>query len=222
MKLTNKDLVRFLQDDTFIKFVAKKRGFFLFGDDDLAEARFFAIRAVMRLFNGEIEFQDDKHLYGSVEMCVFNSLRTMVGNKYLNKNNLPVSTESSVTFGDGEETFSLFEINAVADNSDYDNDMEFLHEVAESVLTDREYLVFTSRLDNMSHQEIAEEYGFSREASRNAELRIIKKLKKVTDADKGKISEDVPRVRETRRSKSVLPNKATPERSIAASSFLGI
>lgn len=220
MKLTAKKLNDFFGADTFIKFVGKKYGWFCKNDDDIAEVRFYSIRAVMRWIDKE--FDDDKHLYGFVEKCVANGYLSMLNDKQLRKNNLPIATESELTYGEGEESYSLFEINAVADTNEYDNKMEYLQKVMDDVLSEDEKEFFALRMDGKTYQEIGDVMYCSGECSRTTLLRIVNKLKPFFDADKRPIRTDVRRVQKVNGNKPERKYEASSSRRLAASNFLNL
>lgn len=220
MKLTAKKLNDFFGADTFIKFVGKKYGWFCKNDDDLAEVRFFSIRAVMRA--NDKEFEDEKHLYGFVEKCVANAYLSMLNDKQLQKNNLPVNNESELTYGDGEESFSLYEINAVSDSPEYDNKMEYLYKLMDEVLTEDEREFFSLRMSGKTYQEIGDVMYCSGECSRTTLIRIVNKLKPFFDADKRPLRTDVRRVPKVNRNQPKRRYEASQSRRLAASSFLNL
>ena len=222
MKLTTPHLTKFFAADHFIKFVGKKHRWFIKSEDDLAEVRFFSIRAVMRGVEKEKEFEDDKHLYGWVEKCVRNAFLSTLNDKQLNKNNLPVANESTLTYGDGDETFSLYELNAVADSPEYDNTMEYLYYIVDKVLTEDEREFFKLRLNGNSHAEIGYIMFCSGERSRTMLLRIVNKIKPYFDADNGQIRTDVQRIRKANRSEPKLVYEASSSRRGAARDFLNL
>ena len=220
MKLTAKKLNDFFGADTFVKFVGKKYGWFCKNDDDLAEVRFFSIRACMRAVDKE--FEDDKHLYGFVEKCVANAYLSMLNDKQLQKNNLPIANESELTYGDGEESFSLYEIYAVSDSPEYDNKMEYLYKVMDNVLSQDEREFFSLRMQGKTYQEIGDVMYCSGECSRTTLLRIVNKLKPFFDADKRPLCTDVPRVQKVNRNRPEPKYETSSSRRLAASNFLNL
>lgn len=223
MKLTNRRVIEFFGTDNFVNFVAKKHGWFIKGEDDMFDVRYYSLSAVSRYLVSEKEFENDRHLYSTVEMCVQNAIKTVLNSKKSLKNNLPIQTESTLTIvKSGDETFSIYEANAIHHDVEYDNSREYLQKVADAILMGDDKEIFSLRMENKSYQEIADIMFFSKEAARYRISKIEQKLKDFFNAKEGKVLLDVPRVRKDNGSKSPKEDKASPERCSEASSFLGI
>jgi DNA-directed RNA polymerase specialized sigma24 family protein len=220
MKLTLKDLQRFLSDDTFYHFVARKHGCFIKDEDDLSEVRYKAIAGVLSRYNAEFEYEDEKHLYSSVEMTVWNAIRTMLKSKTLQKNNLPIDSECTLLRGDGDEQWSLYEVNAISESKEYDNTLQWLMSSAEKKLDTIQMFVLNKTVEGFTIPEIAEELECSAENVRQRLRVIIRQLKNISDAEKGEIQYPVRRIRAAVKRESVRAHKAAPERRSAASDFL--
>lgn len=220
MKLTLKDLQRFLTEDTFYHFVARKHGCFIKNEDDLSEVRCKAILGVMRRYNEEYEFEDEKHLYSSVELTVWNAIRTMLKSHSLNKNNLPIDSECTLLRGDGEETWSIYELNAIADTKEYDNTIEWLMSSAQNSLDPIQMHVFERTLQGLTATEIAEEFQWSTQNVHTRLKTIVKILKKLKDAEEREIQFTVPRVSKDIKRKPSRTYTASHSRRSEASDFL--
>ena len=83
MKLTPKDLQRFLTEDTFYHFVARKHGCFIKNEDDLSEVRCKAILGVMRRYNEEYEFEDEKHIFSFTTLEQFKEKTILISTLFL-------------------------------------------------------------------------------------------------------------------------------------------
>ena len=220
MKLTLKDLQRFLSDDTFYHFVARKHGCFIKNEDDLSEVRCKAILGVMRRYNDGYEFDDEKHLYSSVELTIWNAIRTMLKGHSLNKNNLPIDSECTLMRGDGEDSWSIYELNAVSDTKEYDNTMEWLLTAAEKHLDPIQMHIVERTMQGFTPPEIADEFEWSAQNVHTRLKTIVKILKKIKDAEKREIQPTVPGVRKNIKREPVREYTASHSRRSAASDFL--
>ena len=219
VQLSQSDLKRFLQGDVFVKFVARKYKCFIKNEDDMAEVRYKALLGVVGRYNEKYEYQDEKHLYSSVELIVWNSIRTMLGNKSLNKNNLPIVSECTISFDD-EDGYNKYQLNAIADTKEYDNTLNWLESVAKNVLDAPQYEVFKMTLSGMTMKEIAKEFEWSYENVRRRLLVISRILKKHIDAEAGKIQPTMRSIRNNNKIKPVRTYTASQERRFSASDFL--
>jgi DNA-directed RNA polymerase specialized sigma24 family protein len=144
----------------------------------------------------------------------------MLKNKALQKNNLPIDSECTLVRGEGDEQWSLYEINAISENKEYDNTLQWLMSSAERKLDNIQMFVLNKTVEGFTIYEIAEELECSAENVRQRLRVIIRQLKKISDAEKREIQYPVRRIRAAIKRESVRAHKATSERRSAASNFL--
>ena len=136
MKITEKDLRNwFPRDMRFLHFCAKYYGYSFHNDEVVERANHLAVLNVMRLVNRDQEFEDEAHMTG----IVMSSFRYAILNAYsnslsANEKNLDVRNESEVTYGVGDEEYSKYQANAVADTKEINNLVDFVTEYAETNL----------------------------------------------------------------------------------------
>lgn len=136
MKITERDLRNwFPRDMRFLHFCAKYYGYSFQNDEVVARANHLAVLNVMRLVNRDEEFEDEAHMTG----IVMSSFRYAILNSYsnslsANEKNLDVRNESEVTYGDGDEEYSKYQANAIADTKEIDNLIDVVRDYAETNL----------------------------------------------------------------------------------------
>jgi DNA-directed RNA polymerase specialized sigma24 family protein len=174
----------------------------------------------MRRYNDGYEFDDEKHLYSSVELTIWNAIRTMLKGHSLNKNNLPIDSECTLMRGDGEDSWSIYELNAVSDTKEYDNTMEWLLTAAEKHLDPIQMHIVERTMQGFTPPEIADEFEWSAQNVHTRLKTIVKILKKIKDAEKREIQPTVPGVRKNIKREPVREYTASHSRRSAASDFL--
>ena len=136
MKITDKDLRNwFPRDMRFLHFCAKYYGYSFHNDEVVERANHLAVLNVMRLVNRDQEFEDEAHMTG----IVMSSFRYAILNSYsnslsANEKNLEVRNDSELTYGVGDEEYSKYQANAVADTKEINNLVDFVTEYAETNL----------------------------------------------------------------------------------------
>ena len=136
MKITDKDLRNwFPRDMRFLHFCAKYYGYSFHNDEVVERANHLAVLNVMRLVNRDEEFEDEAHMTG----IVMSSFRYAILNSYsnslsANEKNLEVRNDSELTYGVGDEEYSKYQANAVADTKEINNLVDFVADYAETNL----------------------------------------------------------------------------------------
>ncbi len=136
MKITDKDLKAwFPADRSFLHFCAKYYGYSFHNDEVVERASHLAVLNVMRLVNRDEEFENEAHMTG----IVMSSFRYAILNAYTNslsanEKNLDVRNESEVTYGDGDEEYSKYQANAIADTKEIDNLIDVVRDYSETNL----------------------------------------------------------------------------------------
>jgi DNA-directed RNA polymerase specialized sigma24 family protein len=136
MKITDKNLRNwFPRDMRFLHFCAKYYGYSFHNDEVVERANHLAVLNVMRLVNRDEEFEDEAHMTG----IVMSSFRYAILNSYsnslsANEKNLEVRNDSELTYGVGDEEYSKYQANAVADTKEINNLVDFVTDYAETNL----------------------------------------------------------------------------------------
>ena len=136
MKITERDLRNwFPADRRFLHFCAKYYGYSFHNDEVVERASHLAVLNVMRLVNRDEEFENEAHMTG----IVMSSFRYAILNSYTNslsanEKNLEVRNESEVTYGDGDDEYSKYQANAIADTKEIDNLIDVVRDYAETNL----------------------------------------------------------------------------------------
>ena len=185
MKITEKDLRNwFPRDMRFLHFCAKYYGYSFYNDEVVERANHLAVLNVMRLVNRDQEFEDEKHMTG----IVMSSFRYAILNAYTNslsanEKNLDVRNESEVTYGDGDEEYSKYQANAVADTKEINNLVDFVTEYAETNLP---YLQRRALIECVMGQSTMKELATDTDTSvrkvQLAKQKAIRRVKKLIGA----------------------------------------
>ena len=136
MKITDKDLRNwFPRDMRFLHFCAKYYGYSFHNEEVVERANHLAVLNVMRLVNRDEEFENEAHMTG----IVMSSFRYAILNSYsnslsANEKNLEVRNDSELTYGVGDEEYSKYQANAVADTKEINNLVDFVTDYAETNL----------------------------------------------------------------------------------------
>lgn len=209
MKLTEQDFKEYFpKDNRFLHFCAKYYGLSFFSDEVVEEASFIALKNVMKMYNDQREFDDEKHKTG----MVMSAFRFGILNAYKEtdrRNRLPVSNESTLTYGDGSDEYNKFLTMAVSNDKEYDNLNTLLHDFIDNNLNHLEKAVIKEQiLGESTYKMMSSEHGVTINALRLAKERAIRKLRnyvrainstehiKKEEADRPKyVSQDTSRLR---------------------------
>jgi len=186
MKITERQLGEFFpRDMRFTHYVAKINGFRFKNDEAVERANFHAMQRILKLYQEEREFDSKEELYGFVistfRYAILNSFRKTAADK------LETYSESQLTYGEGNDEYSVYRSTAVAENTEYDDTASKMLEIMKKHLTWREYRVF--ELKNL-YEYTTSQIALDIEVSEADVLRIRRRIQKKITEIKNKIDED--------------------------------
>ena len=179
MQLTERDFKHYFpKDNRFLHFCAKYYGMSFHSDEVVEEASFQALKNLMRVYKRKQEFADEAEKTGIVMSC----FRFGILNAYANmkrRERLDCKNESQLTYGSGDDEYSMYLNKAVSDDKEYDNLYTLLHEFIDNELTYPERLVIKDNiLGGKTYSHIAGMNDISETALRSARERSLNKLRK--------------------------------------------
>lgn len=233
MKITERKMREwFPADRRFLHFCAKYYKYSFHSDAVVEEANFIAIKNVMSLKNREVEFEDEKHMVGTVmstfRYAILNAYKQMSLRERLNCR--PMTDYEYASDSDGGVYNSVLS-TLKSDSTEYDNTIELVKRLMDSELNVVERECIRLRyLKQLTVPEVSKELDREQRDVRNAIVRGLRKLKKKADEIEyiGIEKEVKPRASEQPvrvvpdivRSKPLVTNKATTSAHTEAMSFL--
>lgn len=233
MKITDENMAKwFPANRRFLHFCAKYYGLSFRNSDVVDEANFIAIKNVMSMKRREIEFDDEKHMVGTVmstfRFAMLNAFKIM-----LKGDRLDIRNESEVTYSSGasDDEYNLYIAKAVAHENPYDNTMEIVNDIMRDELDTLESdCVRLFYLKELTIAEVCIELDVDRRQVRNAISRGLRKLKKHTNEEDYRTIEEEIKQRDREQAVRVVPkivrnrplvtNKAKDGSHTEAMSFL--
>ena len=186
MKLTERHLGEFFpRDMRFTHYVAKTYGYSFFNDEAVERANAEAMVRVLKIYNSEMEFENNEHLYG----FIMNTFRYAILNSFRKKSadKLETYNESQLTYGEGNEEYSIYKRTAVVEGSEYNDSVEKMLDIMKRYLNCNEYRVFELKyLYEYSTAQIALDIEISEAAVNTIKRRIQNKFTEI----KLKLDED--------------------------------
>lgn len=232
MKLTEKDIKQYFpRDRRFLHFCAKYYGLSFYNDEVVETANFKAIQNIMELIKKDIEFDDEAHLTA----YVMNSFRFAILSAYTfhdqKRWSLDVRNESELTYGDNEDTTSIYEASAVSYDPEYSNTIKEVIKFLKTAVNEYDAKSFIGTvIEGKTVREVAEELGVSRERVEGGRRRSITQVKKFINKENEKAEKTIyqsangngigKHLRESLRNKSLRENEEKTYRYNKAMSFL--
>lgn len=186
MKLTERHLREFFpRDMRFTYYVAKTYGYNFYNDDAAERANEYAMERVIKIYHSEMEFDSNEHLYGFImstfRYAILNSFRKKAADK------LETYNESQLTYGEGDEEYSIYKKTAVVEDPEYNDTLEKTLSIVKKYFNCNEYRVFElNYLRNYGNAEIAVDMDISQKSVLAIKRRIQKKINEI----KFKLDED--------------------------------
>lgn len=184
IKITERDMKKwFPANRRFLHFCAKYYGLSFFSDIVVEEAEYQAMLNVMRLYNREQEFDDDKHLYGTIMSCFkFGILSAYAAQE--RKSVLDSRCESEMVYTTSKGETNYFDSLLVSLDKPYDTTYNLIYDCIEQDMTPIEAgAIRMVYLEQKSLQEAATEMECKYNTIKLALLRGLTKLRKVFNAE---------------------------------------
>lgn len=129
IKLTEKHLKEFFPKDMrFLYYVANRYGYSFYDEEVVRKANYNAEVAMTKLYNKEIEFESNEHMYGIV-MSTFRYSILNAYNKNANDRNMDTRTESELIYGSGDDEYNIYLSSAVSIDEEYDDTAEKVYNI---------------------------------------------------------------------------------------------
>lgn len=186
MKLTERHLGEFFpRDMRFTYYVAKTYGYNFYNDDAAERANEYAMESVLKIYNSEMEFDSNEHLYGFImstfRYAILNSFRKKAADK------LETYNESQLTYGEGDEEYSIYRKTAIVEGAEYSDTLEKTLDIVKKYFNCNEYRVFElNYLHKYAIAEIAQDMDIPQKSVLAIRRRIQKKINEI----KLKLDED--------------------------------
>jgi len=179
MKITERDFKDYFpKNNRFLHFCAKFYGYSFYSDEVVESAAHHALLNVMRMYNREQEFEDEKEKNGMI-MSSFRFGILAAYDEFKRKERLPTKNESQLTYGVGDDEYNKYLHSAVSSDKEYNNIYELLREFIDTNLTHPEALVIRDNiLEGKTYSHISSLNDISVTALRSARERALNKLRK--------------------------------------------
>lgn len=145
----------------FTHYVAKRYGYRFKNDEAVEKANFAAQVKVLRLYNEEMEFDSNEHLYG----FVMNTMRYAILNSFrgnANEQNLEVRPESDYIYGYDDDETSTMQYHMPVTNNSYDDSGDQLYKMMQKILNPIERQVLQLKYEkDYTFKEIANHMGIT-------------------------------------------------------------
>lgn len=162
----------------FTHYAAKIYGYKFKNADAADKANAMAMEKVLKLYREEMEFENNKHLYG----FIMNTFRYAILNSFRKKSadKLETYNESQLTYGEGKEEYSVYYNSATSSDKEYSDSAKTMIDIMKKSFSDIEFRVFYLKYEyDYSVKEIANDLEISTAAVSTIKRRIQKKFNQI-------------------------------------------
>ena len=183
MRIEEKDFAQYFpKDNRFLHFCARYYGLSFFNNDVVEAAYSHALNNVLRMYNRQQEFEDEKEKNGMI-MSSFRFGILAAYDEQKRRDRLPTKNESQLTYGSGDDEYNKFQATATSSDREYDNLYNVLSEFIETKLNPIEKIAIKEQvMDGESYHSVATRHDIGVNALRAGKARAIRKLKKYINA----------------------------------------